>query len=275
MHVSFRIFQCPVFAAAAAAVVLLSSPLLAAEYRFSVEPEYPPAQAEEIYAPLIDYLSRSTGHTFRLVVPRNYHLLWRDMRKDVEIDFVFEDAHFTDFRMQRFGFVPVARVATQTTFSLIALDDVAARGLEGLVGYRIISMPSPSLGYAALGGFYPNPISQPEVQSVAASWRDGVEMVFAGEAEAAMVPNYIAELYPNLTLMQQSQSFPARAVSAAASVPEDVRQAVRDALLRMHEDDSLYSALNEIGVVRFEPVDPRDYRGRQSMLRGFFGYEEP
>jgi ABC-type phosphate/phosphonate transport system substrate-binding protein len=275
MQVSFRSFQRLVFAAAAAAVLLLSSPLLAAEYRFSVEPEYPPAQAEEIYAPLIDYLSRSTGHTFRLVVPRNYHLLWRDMRKGTEVDFVFEDAHFTDFRMQRFGFVPVARVATQTAFSLIALDDVAARGLEGLVGYRIISMPSPSLGYAALGGFYPNPISQPEVQSVAASWRDGVEMVFAGEAEAAMVPNYIAELYPNLTLMQQSQSFPARAVSAAASVPEDVRQAVRDALLRMHEDDSLYSALNEIGVVRFEPVDPSDYRGRQSMLRGFFGYEEP
>lgn len=242
------------------------------DYRVSIEPEFPPGQAEEIYTPLMAYLSRETGHTFTLEVPRNYHLMWRDMRKGEAIDFTFEDAPFTDFRVQRQGFVPLARIATASAFSLIAMPETAERGLDGLVGYRIVSMPAPSLGYAVLSRFYRNPISQPEVLSVAASWRDGVEMVFAGEAEAAMVPNYIAELYPNLALIQESSSYPARAVSAAPSVPEEVREAVRAALLRMHEDESLYTVLNEIGATQFEPAAAEDYRGQQTMLRGFFGY---
>ncbi|HBK56290.1 MAG TPA: hypothetical protein DDZ76_08420 [Xanthomonadales bacterium] len=266
-----------------AAVLLLASlsswllaPAMARadEYRFSVEPEYPVAQAEEVYAPLMAHLSAATGHTFILVVPRNYHLLWRDMRNATPVDFVFEDAHFTDYRAQRLGYTPLARVATPTTFSLIAMPEVAERGLEGLVGYRVVSMPSPSLGYAALGNFYPNPISQPDVQSVAATWRDGVEMVFAGEAEAAMVPKYIADLYPNLSLIGETPPYPGRAVSAASTVPAEVVAAVRTALLAMHEDQSLYTALNEIGALQFEPVDSREYRGRQTLLRGFIGYQE-
>ena len=36
-----------------------------------------------------------------------------------------------------------------------------------------------------LGDIYKNPISQPEIQSVAANWNDGVQMVFAGETDAA------------------------------------------------------------------------------------------
>ncbi len=243
-------------------------------YRFSIEPEYRRQQAEEVYAPLMAYLSRTTGHDFVLHVPANYHVLWRDIRNNAPIDFVFEDAPFTDYRARRFGYQPLAAVATPTVFSLIALPETAERGLEGLVGYRVVSMPAPSLGYAVLGTLFSNPIAQPEVLSEAASWRDGVEMVFAGEAEAAMVPNYIAELYHNLALMRESPSFPPRAVSAAPTVPDEVERAVREALLRMHEDDELYTALNEIGALRFEPASAADYRGRQTMLSGFFGYTD-
>lgn len=252
----------------------LAGRAVAAEYRFSIEPEYPPEQAEEVYAPLLAYLGQATGHRFVLDHPRNYHLLWRDMRENAPVDFVFEDAHFIDYRAQRFGFEPLARLAAPSGFSLIATPETAEGGLEGLVGYRIVSMPSPSLGYAVLGGLYPNPISQPEVLSEAATWRDGVEMVFAGEAEAAMVPNYIAELYPNLVVIERSRSYPGRAVSAAPGVPAEVREAVRQALLVMHEDQSLYSALNEIGATRFEAPTAGEYQGLQSLLRGFFGYRE-
>ena len=255
--------------------VLAAVPAAAAKFRFSVEPEYPPAQAEEVYAPLIAYLERATGHQFTLVVPRSYHLLWRDMRNDTPVDFVFEDAHLTDYRIERRGFEPLARLATPTSFSLIALPETAESGLDALVGYRVVSMPSPSLGYAALDRFYPNPLAQPELLSVAATWRDGVEMVFAGEAEAAMVPNYIASLYPNLSPLGETPPYPARAVSAAPSVPDEVKQAVREALLVMHEDESLYTALNEIGAIRFEPASAEEYRGQDRLLRGFIGYREP
>ena len=42
--------------------------------------------------------------------------------------------------------------------------------------------------------------------SVAASWKDGVEMVFSSETDAAMVPAYIAQTYPNLVPVATSRT---------------------------------------------------------------------
>lgn len=249
-------------------------PAAATDFTISVEPSYPAAQADEIYQPLLAYLGKSTGHHFVLQYPSNYHSLWRDIRANTPIDFTFEEAQFTDYRAQRFGFEPLARTVEPTVYSLIATPEVAERGLSGLVGYSVVSMPSPSLGYALLIEMYRNPVSQPEVLSTAASWKDGVEMIFAGEADAAMVPSYIAQLYPNLVEMQRSRELPGRAFSAAKTVPDDVKAAVREALLKLNEDELLYNVLNEIGTTRFEPANARQYAGSQQTLRGFFGYGE-
>lgn len=256
-------------------VIAVTGPTLAADYTVSVEPSYPAEQAHDVYQPLLEYLSKATGQRFVLHYPSNYHLLWRDIRTNKPVDFAFEEAQFTDFRAQRFGFVPLARTVEPSVYALIAQPEVADRGVDALIGHQIVSMPSPSMGYALLVELFRNPITQPEVLSTAASWKDGVEMIFAGEADAAMVPLYIAQLYPNLVEMHNSRSLPGRAFSAANTVPEEVKSAVRDALLKLNDDESLYNVINEIGTTQFVPASADDYKGNQNMLRGFFGYTEP
>lgn len=260
----------PIILALATAFAL---PAHAADYTVTVEPSFPPDQAAEVYQPLLDYLAQATGYGFELRVPANYHALWREMRLDSAVDFAFEEAHFTDYRAKRYGFAPLARTIEPTRFSLIAMPHVAEEGAGGLIGYRVVSMPSPSLGSAVLAEVYPNPIAQPEIESSAASWRDGVEMVFADEAAAAMVPDYIAELYPNLVPISQSVAFPGRAFSAAPTVPQDVRTAVREALLALDQQDDLYVLLAELGISGFTPTDAAEYEGNDTMLRGFFGFQ--
>jgi ABC-type phosphate/phosphonate transport system substrate-binding protein len=253
----------------------LAGPALAADYTVSVEPSYPPDQARDVYRPLLEYLSKATGQRFVLHYPSNYHLLWRDIRNNTPVDFAFEEAQFTDYRAQRFGFEPLVRTIEPSTYALIAQPEVADQGSNALIGRLVVSMPSPSMGYALLVELFRNPISQPEVLSTAASWRDGVEMIFAGEADAAMVPMYIAQLYPNLVEMHNSRSLPGRAFSAAGTVPDEVKAAVRDALLKLNEDESLYTVINEIGTTQFVPTSADEFKGNQNMLRGFFGYTEP
>lgn len=255
------------------AALLVSLPALAAEYRVTFEPAYPPESNLPIYQPLLDYLSSETGHRFVGVSARNYNFHWRDLRQNASTDFAFEEAHFTDYRAQRQGFRPLARLAERTSYALIALPELAEGGMDALVGRRLVSMTSPSLGYALLFEMFTNPIAQPDIRSEAASWRDGVEMIFGGEADAAMVPRFIAELYPNLQVMQTSREFPGMAFSAGPGVPEEVATAVRDALLRLHENPEVYQVLVEIGSTRFEPARAGDYRGSQEMLKGFFGYQ--
>ncbi len=252
---------------------LAASPALAADYTITAEPNYPPNQAQEVYKPLLDYLSKATGHRFILKVAANYHVHWRDLREAAKTDFAFEEAHFTDYRIERQGFTPLVKVAEATRYTLQADEAAASGGIKGLIGNRIVSMPAPSMGYLLLAELFPNPLAQPEIQSVAASWRDGVEMVFAGETDGAMVPSYIAQLYPNLTVVTESREFPGRALSASGTVPSQVRAAVTKAMLSLHENKALYEVLVELGATQFVSATAGEYAGNERMLRGVFGYQ--
>ena len=244
----------------------------AADYFVTVEPNYPPAQAQEVYMPLMAYLSKATRNNFRIKASPNYHVYWRDLRSGVKADFAFEEAHFTDYRVQRAGFIPLVRVLEPTKFFLLVDPSNKAAGIRGLIGNRIVSMPSPSLGYLLLNELYPDPIAQPEIQSVAASWKDGVEMVFAQETDAAMVPSYIALQYPNLDFVHASRELTGRALSAAPTVPADVRKAVAIAMLNLNKDNSLIDVLTELGTTQFVATNAAEYAGSERLLRGVFGY---
>jgi hypothetical protein len=253
--------------------IVLCGAANAADYTVTVEPNYPPAQAQEVYKPLLAYLSKATGNRFILKTSGNYHVYWRDMRGGVPTDFAFEEAHFTDYRINRQHFTPLAHVADPTKFTLLVDSSNSAAGANGLIGRRIASMSAPSLGYLLLGELYKNPIAQPEIQSAAASWKDGVEMVFAGETDAAMVPAYIAQTYPNLVPVATSREFVGRAFSAGPKVPADVRKKVTDALLKLNKDASLYDVINELGATQFVPATAAEYAGSERLLRGVFGYQ--
>src|SRR5688572_25163850 len=162
---------------------LFAAPLLAADYTLAVEPNYPPAQAQQVYKPLLDYLSKATGHRFVLKTATNYHVYWHDLRSNAKTDFAFEEAHFTDYRIDRLGFRPLVRTTEGTKYVLLADPAVAEDGIPGLIGYRVVSMPAPSMGYLLLGELYKNPIAQPEIMSVATNWKDGIDMVFAQESD--------------------------------------------------------------------------------------------
>ncbi|MFC4727546.1 phosphate/phosphite/phosphonate ABC transporter substrate-binding protein [Coralloluteibacterium thermophilus] len=254
--------------------LLASAGARAETYTIAVEPSYPEEQAAEVYRPLLDYLDRTTGHRFSLRTWPNYHVYWRDLRAGDAADFAFEEAHLADYRIQHHGFVPLVRAAGPGGYSLVAAPGRSG-GLQGLHGARVVGMPSPSLGYVLLSGLYRNPVAQPDIQSLATTWREGIEMVFAGEAEAAMVPTRVAQEYPNLVVIHRSRDHPGAAFSAAPGVPESVRVAVSDALLVLQDDAADHAALAELGIVGFDPAAAADYSGAAALLSGVFGYRPP
>lgn len=267
----FRIRQRTIALIAAAAFAIGDA--AAANYSFWVEPIYPTEKASEVYRPLIDYLSKATGDTFTLVAPKNYHFYWRDLRQNQKADFAFDEAHLADYRIQRYQYVPLVHTAEKQSYTLVTNVDVHAKGIEGLVGRKIVCMGAPSLGYALLLGFYPNPVQQPDIQSSAASWRDAVEAVFAGEAEAAMIPTWLKDQYPNLTPVKTTREFAGAAISAAPAVPEATRTKVTEALLKLDQDPALANLLLELGISKFVAATAADYAGAEVMLKDFYGYQ--
>jgi hypothetical protein len=245
----------------------------AAELRFMVEPSYDPSRATEVYKPLVDYLSQASGQQIVLITPRNYHFFWRDIRQNVPVDLLFAEAHITDYRATRYKTVPIVRAAEKTSYTLFASDQLKDPTLQGLVGHSIVTMPSPSLGFSLLIEFYPNPVAQPNILSSAASWSDGLEIVFSGEADAAIVPTTLRNLYPQAVPIRTSREFPGAAISVAPTMDPAVRDSLKAALLRLHENAELFGVLNELGITRFEETSAAEYVGSELMLKGVYGYE--
>lgn len=256
-------------------LMVASAQASAVTYTLTVEPNYPPAQAQEVYKPLLAYLSKSTGQTFVLKIAPNYHVHWRDMRSKSKVDFTFEEAHFTDYRAKRQRMIPLVRVVEPTKYTLLISDEMASGGSQGLIGHRITSMSSPSLGYLLLGETYRNPIAQPEILSFAANLKDGVEMIFAGESDGAMVPSYIADQYSNLQPAMVTRELPGRALSAHESVPAEIRNKVKAAMLKLHLDNNLFDVISELGTAKFVPTNAATYAGSESVLSSAYGYALP
>ncbi len=253
---------------------LLSTGARGADLTIAVEPIYTADKQIEVYKPFIEYLDRTTGHKFKLVTSRNFQFFWRDIRKQVPVDFMFTEAHFTDYVAKRQGYTPLVRTAENSSYSVLANETVAQRGINSLIGYSVATMPSPSMGFALLAEIFPDPIRQPNVLSSGKSWRDGVEMVFAEETDAAIVPTWLKNQYPNLVSMTTTREFPGAAVSVASTVDEATREQVKDALLKLHEDSSAFEVLNELGISQFVPTSAAEYDGYDKLLKSFFGYKE-
>lgn len=245
----------------------------AADFTFAVEPSYRPERAAEIYKPLLDYLDKATGQHFTLVTSRNYHFYWRDIHGATKSDFAFDEAHIADYRISHDQYVPLVRAAEPTSYTLVTSDpDLAKKGPAGLVGHSIITMPSPSLGYVLLLELYSNPVSQPDIRSTAAAWRDAIDSVFGGDDDAAIIPTWLKSQYPNLIAVKTTRQFAGPCVSAGAQVPEDVRTKVAEALLKLDTDENTAKVLIELGVSKFVPATAKDYSGAEKLLKNYLGY---
>ena len=258
---------------AAIIVIGVSAPASADTLNLVVQPAYTSDRAQEVYAPLVEYLNRATTHEVNLVTTRNFHHYWSQMRKaDNGWDLVFDDAHFTDYRIQKYGYRPLVRTAEPVTFSVLAGPQIMDLELDSLVGRRVVTMPAPSLGFAVVTQWFDNPLAQPILVSSASSWRDTVEIVFADEGDAAIVPAWLGERYPNLPAIATSSEMPGAAISASPNVSQETAQEIKDALLKLHEDDGLYEVLAELNITQFDSATAQEYAGQSDILKDFFGY---
>ncbi len=248
----------------------------AAEYRFTPEPAYTPAAAEEIYKPLLEYLSKATGEKFVLVPAANYSSYWRNILKPDQTDFSYDEAQFADYRISHLGFIPLVRRSQATSYTLLANPDFEGKDPKALLSSRIATMPAPSLGYAVLMQIFSDPVQQPDISSNAASWRDCLDTFNSGEAQAMIFPTWMLETFgnPSMITLFTSRDFAGPAILASPNVPEDVRNKVRDALLDVEGAPELGELLLELGISKFVGADPKDYAGDQKMLSGFYGYKK-
>ena len=102
----------------------------------------------------------------------------------------------------------------------------------------------------------------------ALSWQDAVEIVFDGAADAAIVPEWMLNLYPNFESLKKSEELPGPTFMASSSVPKMVRESFQAALISLADDEEAYDVLVELNTEGFKAPDASKYENLMKMLPG-------
>lgn len=239
------------------------------ELTLLVHPTYTPELSSAVHQPLVNYLSTAIGRQVKLVAPRDFHQYWLDTQAGKFYHMVLEDSHIADYRRKLGSHSPLVRSVDDIRY-LVLSSDPLVRQREHLIGLRISTMSSPSLGYQMLSKWFSNPMAQPQILSTSKSLLDSVEMVFAAESDAAVVPDWLGDRYPNLTPVIQSDPIPGLTLSVANDLSPSLKQSILEAMLALDENSEDYTVLNELNVDRFVGAKAEDYEGLSALLSSLY-----
>ncbi len=246
----------------------------AAEYTLAIQPILPQQELKKNFQPLADYLSKATGHTITITTQRNFLFYWTKMRKKKKgFDLVLDAAHFTDYRVKHQGYTVLAKLPDTVSFSIVTGEDSFILDTEELIGLRIATMHSPSLGSLRLEALFPNPMRMP-YYIWAANTTVAVENILSGKIDAAIIPTRLASTYDNLNTVMTTEPVPHMGLSASPDVPAEVAEKIRLALLNASTTADGQKMLSLLNTDKFEAADSATYDGYSDLLKGVFGYEE-
>lgn len=252
-------------------LVITSGNTIAEKYTITVQPVLPAKQIKSSYQPLVEYLSKKTGHEFTIAAHRDFNVYWIRMKKAENMDFILDAAHFTDFRIQRKGYKVLVKMPDTVSFTVVTHEDNFIFDMEELISKKIATMPSPGLGAVRLNEMFPNPSRLPFFISASDSL-DAVNKVLDGSVDAAIIPSPLVGNFDALNSVISTDAVPHMALSSSSEVPEEVAQAVKKALLDATSTADGKKMLEDINISGFEDTSTEAYAGYADLLDGVFGY---
>jgi ABC-type phosphate/phosphonate transport system substrate-binding protein len=244
------------------------------ELALLVQPDQSPDRTQALYRPLANFIGRVAGRPCRIVARPNYMAHWNTLRTNKEYDLVLDAAHFTDYRVAKFGFKILAKAAGTISDSLVVTAPRRVLDPAELVGKTVAALGPPSLGAARLNVFFPNPIRQPLIVEVSSA-DEGLELLRTGKVAAAVLPTTAISRQMtrgDIAVVATTEPVPNMALSASPRFDPALRDRLRTALIDAEYNTDGKRMLIAIEIERFEPASESDYAGYGKVLKDYWGY---
>jgi phosphonate transport system substrate-binding protein len=242
----------------------------AAELTFAIHPLLPQQRTMEVYTPLVKHLQKITGTPIRIVYNKNLFAHWNATQRE-EYDLILDGPHFTDYRAEKRQYQVLVKFPDVISYALVTSGDLLILDPEELIAKRIAAPPSPSLGTLRLFEIYPNPLRQPTIVETDDSL-SAAELVAKGEVDAAIIPTFLVGRYPDINTVLTTDQVPAPAISASPKLPEEMREKIRQAILKLPESRQGKKILQIINTPGFVATSAQEYEGYAKLLEGMWGY---
>lgn len=250
---------------------LLASTCFAKEYRFVVQPIFKANKTTQIYRPLVQYLNKETGHTFKMVTAKSFLSYWEAMKRG-DYDLILDAAHFTSYRIKNMHYTILAKIPDTVSFSLISHEEELVLDYNELIGKEVVTLPPPSLGSVRLAQMFPNPMRQPHILS-SESAIDAINNVKQRKYFAALVPTPLLNQHNDLNLIGSTRPVPHMAISASPKIGKPLQIKIRNALIKATATNKGRAMLKQINIPAFHATSATKYRGFEKLLTGVWGYK--
>ncbi len=250
----------------------ISSNAYSDKYTLVIEPTFPADQGKQVYEPLRQWLNKKTGHQFEIIIDNNYYFYWRNANGTRMPDFTFDAPHIAAFRAKKKNYKFVAATMEKLSYHLISLDEPAEGQTvqDFMVGKKIVMLPNPSLASVYFTKWFTDLFAAPKKDVTALSWQEAVEIVFDGSAQAAIVPNWMFDLYPNFASLIESKKIPGSTFMASPNVPQEAINSFQEALISLQSDEAAFDVLVELNTDGFVKPNETDYDDAIKLVPGVF-----
>ncbi len=248
--------------------ILISTISIADKYTLVIEPTFPIEQGMQVYEPLREWLSKKTGHEIEIIIDKNYYSYWRSANGSRKPDFTYDAPHIAGFRAEKNRYIPIATTIEQLSFHLISLD-IPAKGEsveDFLVNKKVVMLPTPSLATVYFNQWFTDLFSTPKKDVTALSWQETIEIVFDGSAQAAIVPDWMFNLYPNFASLQESEKISGSTFMASPDLPKEVVEVFQNALLSLVDDEAAYDVLTELNTEGYKKPKEGEFKDLVKLL---------
>lgn len=246
-------------------------------YIFSAPPRESAQAAAEIYGPIAEYLSATTGKKVVYRQPANWIAYQTEMRRG-DYDLVFDGPHFNAWRASNLRHNILAKAPGEHSFVVIVKkDNDKLRELKQLNGRRICGMSPPNLGTLTVLNEFDNPARQPVIVNTE-GWGNIYSGIQAGQCVAAILTERnLAKLDPQGTVTRvifKAKTFPNQALSAGPRVAVEDQVKITRALISPNAraaTTKLREAYALSGDFLF--AGKEEYAGVASILKDTWGYQ--
>ncbi|MCW8935266.1 MAG: phosphate/phosphite/phosphonate ABC transporter substrate-binding protein [Gammaproteobacteria bacterium] len=253
-------------------LLVLIYPLEAlSDYLFTAPPRESPERGAEIYKPIADFLTKSTGERFIYKQPSSWAEYSQAMQNK-EYDLVFDGPHFVSWRIEYIQHDVLAKLPQLHIWRVIVRADAPGiNNLDDLVGKKVCAPKSPNFGMLTMMSHYTNPEKEP-IHIITKGWKGAFNAVVEGKCVAAVIPKTNHRKFdPDLKKTKALHThlpYPNQAFTAGAGITPNLKSKIAKELLSP-EGQSALSHLRD----RFTrgallvSADNEEYEGISMVLK--------
>jgi phosphonate transport system substrate-binding protein len=240
-------------------------------FTFAVVPQFTAAELHRDWQPLLQCLQEMTGIELKLRLSRSIPEFEQDFQRGIP-DFAFVNPYHAVMAKRSQGYLPLVRDSKPLTGILVVRREDPLKTVRELDG-RELAFPAPNAFGASL---YLRALLAEEFKinvtpRYVKTHSNVYRHVIMGDAAAGGGVNNTlnhesAEVRGHLRVLYESPGVASHPVVAHARVPESVRKAVTEAILRLAADPASAALLATVQMSR--PVVAnyeRDYRGLEKL----------